>query len=335
MTRFLVMSDTHELTLSHLQKVPTDVVLHCGDITKNGNLKRYEQLIDYFCTLTAELKLVIAGNHDLTLDPDNKTENYNAARSLWKSDKCGKHNIHYLREGYHRFDLSTGKGFTVYASPYTPQFGDSAFQYPTNEDRYSHPSTETPKYAKSVPTSASTIPSDEPVDIVMTHGPPKYILDRTSDGNSGGCEHLRRAVNRVRPRLHCFGHIRCAWGSQRIAWRSQLSKEEADEADAGYERTDYAEADDAIVRPIAVVGRNSMKKRGYAWVPTSTQAELGYGKETLFVNAAVGNHDNAPENLPWVIDLALGESTKQERGTKRKRESLLGQSDKEERKKAR
>jgi len=43
---------------------------------------------------------------------------------------------------------------------------------------------------------------------LITHGPPNGIGDRTSEGVYAGCRHLRREVlNRVRPRLHLFGHI--------------------------------------------------------------------------------------------------------------------------------
>lgn len=94
----------------------------------------------------------------------------------------------------------------------------------------------------------------------MTHGPPRDILDRTFDGSSRGCEHLRRAICRSRPQLHCFGHIHGGWGSQRIAWRSQLGDDELEEVDLD---DSGCHKDDAIVLPDQnFAGRNSSKKEG-------------------------------------------------------------------------
>jgi hypothetical protein len=45
-------------------------------------------------------------------------------------------------------------------------------------------------------------------NILITHGPPLGILD---DGQ--GCSALRRAVIRVKPRLHCFGHVHTGYGT--------------------------------------------------------------------------------------------------------------------------
>jgi Icc-related predicted phosphoesterase len=50
------------------------------------------------------------------------------------------------------------------------------------------------------------------VDILVTHGPPKGILDLTHDHDTGsliqvGCTSLRKAVDRIKPKIHAFGHI--------------------------------------------------------------------------------------------------------------------------------
>jgi hypothetical protein len=45
-------------------------------------------------------------------------------------------------------------------------------------------------------------------DILITHGPPLGILD-----DRQGCAALRRAVIRVKPKLHCFGHVHSAYGT--------------------------------------------------------------------------------------------------------------------------
>ncbi len=49
-------------------------------------------------------------------------------------------------------------------------------------------------------------------DVLITHGPPHGILDRTFRGEQAGCADLRDALRRVRPKLHVFGHIHEGYG---------------------------------------------------------------------------------------------------------------------------
>lgn len=73
----MVISDTHNYEFgkkSHTgvpfqHPLPKcDVLLHCGDLTMNGELEKLEGVIKMLGSIDAELKLVIAGNHDRTLD---------------------------------------------------------------------------------------------------------------------------------------------------------------------------------------------------------------------------------------------------------------------------
>jgi predicted phosphodiesterase len=76
-TRFLIISDTHGFQFgdaercdgSFRQPVPkVDVLLHCGDLTECGGIPAYQGVLRMLGSIDAELKLVIAGNHDLDLD---------------------------------------------------------------------------------------------------------------------------------------------------------------------------------------------------------------------------------------------------------------------------
>jgi len=56
------------------------------------------------------------------------------------------------------------------------------------------------------------IPND--VDILITHGPPRGILDLLSINNrrdgelpNVGCDHLLSKIQEVKPKIHIFGHI--------------------------------------------------------------------------------------------------------------------------------
>ena len=49
------------------------------------------------------------------------------------------------------------------------------------------------------------IPSD--IDVLITHGPPKGVLDKCRDGRRVGCPHLLYRVEAIQPVMHIFGHI--------------------------------------------------------------------------------------------------------------------------------
>jgi Icc-related predicted phosphoesterase len=91
------------------------------------------------------------------------------------------------------------EGMTVWGSPITPFFFDWAF----NRHRGAH-----------IRRHWDLIPAG--VDILVTHGPPYGILDRTARGQCVGCEELLPVVERLRPRLHVFGHIHEAYGQVEV-----------------------------------------------------------------------------------------------------------------------
>jgi Icc-related predicted phosphoesterase len=213
--RFLTTSDTHGAwpypSSNPASKV--DVLLHCGDLTQVGGLPSFKRAIEDIKSVDAELKLVIAGNHDLELDeswvrenmPEDMADHVECVTFMKEQEIDG---IHYLDEGTHTFILKDGRRFSVYASPYTPEFNGYAFAYGKEEDRFN--------------TGANFAAAG--VDVVMTHGPPlfpvnpEYDLDVGHDGTHCGCEKLANAVQRVKPRLHCFGHLHEGRGAMRVGW---------------------------------------------------------------------------------------------------------------------
>ena len=295
--RFLIISDTHSASLPSHPKC--DVLLHCGDLTEDGTPESISAAIQSMRAIDAELKLVIAGNHDIALDKDfwlsqggEEANNLKAVDTVFGRE-AKEAGVTFLKEGTHKFTLKSGASFRVYASPYTPEHGISAFQYPTAEDRYNSP-TETPTWGKNVSSETSIIPCG--VDIVMTHGPPKYILDNTNDGSSAGCEHLRRAIARVQPKLHCFGHIHGGYGAQRLEFNPP-AKNVAKGAE-----------DNINALPKEWVGKNQAKKKGFASISPGAAETFKEGKQTLVVNAAIMDCNNLPPNMPWVVDLDLPSS---------------------------
>ncbi|KAI9888446.1 MAG: hypothetical protein M1814_006925 [Vezdaea aestivalis] len=313
-TRLLLISDTHNTFpivqppfYDSAQRIPlpkVDILLHAGDISMIGRIAEYKQVIAGLASTEAELKLVIAGNHDITLDKPfyerrktamhgSSLEDPDEARALWTSPETRAKGIVYLEEGTHSFALSNGAQFTIYASPYQPEFYDWAFAYKKPHDRF-NPAGPPPSFAPDPIASAfhapNPIPSHPQIDIMMTHGPPFQVLDHTRRGQPVGCPHLLRAAARVRPRLYVFGHIHEGWGAVRAGWESQPT---SSTLFSSFVNIENPEAEYIAEKP--------------AEIDVSDQAErpLGFGKETLFVNASIMNVHYQPVQAPWLVEMEL------------------------------
>ncbi|KAH6680904.1 ser/Thr protein phosphatase family protein [Halenospora varia] len=302
-TRFLIISDTHHFQFGEAERVggsftqPTpkcDVLIHCGDLTMTGELTKYEKCLNMLGSIEAELKLVIAGNHDLTLDGkyweehmgdrqgycEMKLGDHEKAVEMWKGPAAKDAGVTYLDEGLYSFTLKSGAKFTVYASPYQPEFYDWAFPYERDEDRFNPPDKVTPGCKSIV---ENPVPDFPGVDIMMTHGPPAGILDETESGDHAGCVSLLRAASRARPLLYCFGHIHEGYGAQVVEWEERKEGKEVLGIDAIKGRRDFEE--NAYPEPLRLVTER--------------------GRETLMVNAAIKNLRYRPTNSPWLVDLEL------------------------------
>jgi hypothetical protein len=289
-TRFLVISDTHNFEFDSasggafsLPLPKVDVVLHCGDLTNVGGSSSFKNVLKMLGAIEAEKKLVIAGNHDLDLDKEywrsslqegddpeeikkEHLEEHDAAMSIMTGPlAAAAAAVTYLEEGTHSFTLKSGAKFTVYASPYQPEFKNWAFGYERGEDRFNS-SEQVADGVKSI--AQNPVPDFPGVDIIMTHGPPKGILDECEQG-SMGCENLLRVAGRARPRLYCFGHIHEGHGTKLINWES---------------------------------GKEGALANSY---PEGNTVPISFGKETLMVNAAIRDGKNEAVNSPWLIDLEL------------------------------
>ncbi|KAG8627793.1 hypothetical protein KVT40_003666 [Elsinoe batatas] len=95
--RVVCVSDTH----NYKPVLPEgDLLIHAGDLSEKGTFKEIQDQLDWLKKQPHRHKVVIAGNHDLLLDPE------------FVSD------------------------VKLYASPLTPQFGTWAYQYPPVRDVY-------------------------------------------------------------------------------------------------------------------------------------------------------------------------------------------------------
>lgn len=170
--RLVLISDTHRRH-ARLALPEGDLLIHAGDFTGSGSAQEIADFDAWLALQPHRHKIVIAGNHDRLFEREPER-----ARALLR------HAV-YLEDSETTID-----GLRLHGSPWQPRFLDWAF----NLDR-GEPLRE--KWAR--------IPAG--IDVLVTHGPPHGVLDRTWHGKSVGCEELAVAVARVRPRLHLFGHI--------------------------------------------------------------------------------------------------------------------------------
>ncbi|KAL4778127.1 Metallo-dependent phosphatase-like protein [Aspergillus varians] len=295
-TRFLILSDTHGHEIpSEYSLQQADVAIHCGDLTTESKIKEFRSAIKLLQTIKAPLKLVIAGNHDFTLDipmfqrkvadvnppldpqlVKREYGDYGEARELFNHPQTKQNGIVFLDEGTHHFTLQNGASLKVYASPYTPSLGDWGFQY--------HPETG----------HGFDISND--VDVVISHGPPRGIMDTTNSGGRAGCPKLFEAIARSRPRMHCFGHIHEGWGEKLVGWRRNISEKPSHLTDIDNGRS-------------TVLGKLSQVSPGTRILETSLCAgspnPLQTRSQTLFVNAAIEGTEEFPVQPLCLVDLEL------------------------------
>ncbi|KAI1767933.1 Metallo-dependent phosphatase [Hypoxylon sp. FL1150] len=209
-TRFVCISDTHNCTV----KLPKgDVLIHCGDLTNQGSYSELSKQVAWLEKADFECKIVIAGNHDLTLDTDffEQYGNYFHNNTPQDPTECRKlltqsTSITYLQHESRTIKLTSSSGprttFNVFGSPYIPSCGRWAFQY------------------ERVDATAERIWKDIPLDtdILVTHGPARTHRDESRGRVAAGCEMLRQAMWRVRPRIALCGHVHEARGVERVRW---------------------------------------------------------------------------------------------------------------------
>lgn len=172
--RIVAIADTHSFE-SDLGVLPeADVLIHAGDLSWGGTLEELRPAAEWLRSQSQPHKLVVAGNHDWYFARDRE-----AALALLGP------NVHYMEDS----GITIGE-VRFWGSPWQPEFDYGAFSLP-------HGELLAQKWAQ--------IPSG--TDVLITHAPPRGFGDRTQQPSRTGCEDLLRAVRRVKPTLHLFGHI--------------------------------------------------------------------------------------------------------------------------------
>lgn len=172
--RLVLISDTHGQE-KHLNIPPGDVLIHCGDFSdfydSSSHAKDFNKWLG---TLPHKHKLVISGNHDNCIEPNDKSRNQRILK-----------NATYLQDSMVEIE-----GVKIYGSPWH-EHRNSMLKWANNFGIQS----------KELQHKWKLIPDD--TDILMTHFPPIGICT----DNHIGCSILRKEVlERVKPKLHVFGH---------------------------------------------------------------------------------------------------------------------------------
>lgn len=179
MPRLVCLADTHNRQ-GDFEVPEGDVLLHAGDLTGRGTPREIAAANAWLGTLPHPQKVIIAGNHDFLFERQNAL-----ARSLIT-------HATYLEDS-----MTEAAGLAIWGSPWQPWFHDWAFNLPRGE---------------ALAAKWAMVP--EGIDVLVTHGPPMGILDRTAGGEHVGCEELRDRLARMSapPKVHVFGHIHEARG---------------------------------------------------------------------------------------------------------------------------
>ena len=186
--RVTCLSDTHfkHRYIDTRAFTNTDILIHAGDFTGNGNATQTLSFLQWFSDLDVPHKILIAGNHD-----------FKASSQDFPSMLAQFPSIIYLRNSSTEIN-----GLKIWGSPYSNTFGQWAFMKDDLE----------------LADIWETIPED--TDIVITHGPAYGIGDLVdNDYEPGrdkhvGSQSLRLKLQKLKKlKLHVTGHIHSGYGT--------------------------------------------------------------------------------------------------------------------------
>ncbi|KAJ5677706.1 uncharacterized protein N7477_003339 [Penicillium maclennaniae] len=185
-------------------------------------MSELRRTMDWISEADFEIKLIVAGNHDITLDPEFYAQHGQGLHGDQLEDprQCvevitrWKPSVQLLQHQAATIRLTRADGpktsFKVFGSPYSQFQGNWAFGYESSK-------------AKAL---WDSIPLD--TDIIVTHTPPRSHCDQKPNGKFVGCDALRRALNRVRPPLAICGHVHEGRGYEIIRWQPALIRARPD-----------------------------------------------------------------------------------------------------------
>jgi Icc-related predicted phosphoesterase len=178
--KVVVIADTHGRH-QHIKLPKGDLLIHAGDISYRGKRSEVLDFLNWFKSQEHEHKVFVAGNHDFFFERENPS----TIRELIPEG------VIYLQDSGIEI-----KGFRLWGSPITPRFFNWAFNRSRGEAIRNH--------WKLIP---------EPLDLLITHGPPFGILDQVVNEQNVGCKELLERIRCIKPQVHIFGHIHESYGT--------------------------------------------------------------------------------------------------------------------------
>eukprot|EP00906_Rhabdomonas_costata_P024156 RCo034766 len=199
--RVVCISDTHGLH-TNLRIPPGDILIHAGDFSMSGEIEAVRHFSAWLRSLPHRYKVVIAGNHDVTFEPEFYARNWKRFHirpyDPVEVRECLRGSCIYLQDSEVNIE-----GIDIYGTPWQPEFCNWAFNLPRGS---------------ACRAMWQVIPPN--VDILVTHSPPYgfgdavHSVDRSKPVTRTGCEDLLHTVQRrVRPRYHVFGHVHEGYGA--------------------------------------------------------------------------------------------------------------------------
>lgn len=169
----IAFSDTHN-DHDNLKLPSADIAIHAGDACIKGNFTEVKNFLQWYVKQPFKYKIYVPGNHD------KKMYTHKDLKDLSK-----EYGIYVLYD-----DLITIEGVRIYGNATTF----------TSEDRIEPISDLWDKK------KIAWCNIQKNIDILVTHIPPKGILDQANRGANIGCSFLRKTVENINPKIHIFGH---------------------------------------------------------------------------------------------------------------------------------
>lgn len=187
-----------------------DLLIVAGDLTARHTDGEFLEFCEWLDNQRYTEVIVIAGNHDTMLfkkDTETIVDTLKPYKYLcdsgteiqWSEPTLTKDGLEHAPSNY----SFANKKLKIWGSPWTPQF----------PNMNPHCMAFTRPYMQSLKDRWDLIPDD--TDILITHGPPNGILDKVKrdyNASVGDMDLLRAVKDRIRPKLHVFGHIHEGYG---------------------------------------------------------------------------------------------------------------------------
>lgn len=174
--KIVCISDTHNHHQILDGIIPAgDILIHGGDIAIHGSVAEIQEFINWFSQLPHRYKIFVGGNHDGALEHSKHLISIPTS-------------VIYLEN-----QLIEIEGLKIWGSPVSPPYRSFGFMWDDLKRQALY----------------ANMPD---CDILINHSPALDSLDKIIEERHVGCEFLKKAIERVKPRLVISGHIHEGYG---------------------------------------------------------------------------------------------------------------------------